>query len=193
MNAATTAPKQRACPFGAASRPGVAPGTPGRGTAGRTACTPPASGPARTGSAGGGSLQYLEQAQEGTRLRGSWRPQQPADDPRDPHPCHQQGNQDDEELCHDLHQPSLVFPCRSPTALESGLSWPWLLEAGSAAGQESQLALALEIFSRLPVSAFSTSPSASSSPISLTCRTSLTMKYLAFSYIFFSRNDRLFF
>src|SRR4029079_7948083 len=47
-------------------------------------------------------------------------------------------------------------------------------------------------FSRLELSARSTSCSASRSEMFLTCATSLTMKYLARSYIFFSRNERLF-
>ena len=189
MNAATPAPKQCAWPSGATRPPGVVFGGPERGTTGGTARTRPRAGPARTGSTGGGSLQYLEQAQKRTRLRGSWRAQQPADDPRDPHPCHQQGNQNNDEPCHDLHQPWRLESPAEPTARRIRMSWP----SGGAAAQEPQLALALEIFSRLPVSAFSTSTTASSSPTSLTCRTSLTMKYLAFSYIFFSRNDRLFF
>src|SRR6185295_4715309 len=47
-------------------------------------------------------------------------------------------------------------------------------------------------FKRLDVSERSTSSSASRSAMFLTCATSLTMKYFARSYIFFSRNDRLF-
>jgi len=72
---------------------------------------------------------------------------------------------------------------------EKGRPWGGLREHVEQIAD--QLALARCRFSRLELSARSTRSSDSRSVMLLTCATSLTMKYLARSYIFFSRKERL--